>query len=253
MANKKIAELDPASPLGTDELPAQRSPTVNVKLTVEGLVGVAQAYSNPAYPGLLTVNDVLDQLLYVPLAVTAFTNSVGTVEVGSTVNAVNLAWSYNKAVLSQGITPTPGSLPLGDRTAALSSLGLVSDTTFTVTGSDSGGSASRSTAVLFWNKRFWGTSATVTPADGTFIDALGSSEFSTSRNQSRLFNGGGLYLYFAWPSAFGPPTFTVNGFPVSGWVKTTVSYLNGSGHTAAYDIYRSEYVQAGTNIAVVVT
>lgn len=63
MANKKIAELTPANPVPTDELPAQRGPTANVKLTVQGLTALAQIYTNPAYPELLTVGAALDQLL----------------------------------------------------------------------------------------------------------------------------------------------------------------------------------------------
>jgi hypothetical protein len=255
VANKTIGDLDPGgTPLPTDELPAQRTSTSNVKLTVEGLTDVAKAYTNPAYPGIATVDDALDQLLYTALAVTSFNNNIGTVEVGATVNNVNLSWGYNKAVVSQSITPVPGSLPIGDRSAALTGLGLTADTTFTVTANDGANSANRSTAVLFRNKRFWGVSAVATPPGGTFIDTLGNSEFGTSRNQSRVFNGGGQYLYFAWPVSFGVnPTFVVNGLPVSGWIATTVTYVNSQGYSSSYIIFRSQFPQAGSGIQVVVS
>jgi hypothetical protein len=253
VANKKISDLPPSSPDPLDELPAARTGT-NVKLLVGDVVDLAQVYTNPAYPDIQTVGEALDQLLYTPLSVTSFTNNVGTVEIGSTVNTVTLSWGYNKAaVVSQSLAPTPGSLPVGDRSASLAALGLTSDTTFTITGNDGTQSASRTTQVLFRNKVFWGVSATATPPGGAFIDTLGNSAFSTSRNQTRTFSASSQYLYFAWPSGFGEPTFKVNGFPVSGWVKTIVTYTNSQGYASTFWIYRSEYLQNGASITVEVT
>ncbi len=207
-------------------------------------------YVNAAYPGIANVKQALDQLLYVSLTVPSFTNDVGTVEIGTTVTAVNFNWSYNKAVVSQTFNASPIAFAL--RALGLTGLSLTSDTTYTVVGNDGTQNASRSTSVLFRNKRFWGVSATPTPT-GPFIDTLSSSEFATSRNQSRTFNCAAQYIYVAWPSSFGNPTFTVNGLLNTGFQKTTVSYTNSSGHTSNYDVWRSGNLLTGSGFQVVIS
>jgi hypothetical protein len=189
--------------------------------------------------------------LYVaPSASMTCTPSV--VEVGATVDAVALAWSYNKAVVSQSINQGVGSLTdIDQRTLALSGLGLTTARTWTLTGNDGTGNCSASAGVAFQHKRRWGTAAGSAP-DQALIESL-SSEFSTSRVQSRTLNGGGEYLYFAWPASFGEPTLTVNGLVVTAWVKTVVSFTNAHGYTTDFWVYRSTNLQNGTGIAVVVS
>jgi hypothetical protein len=209
------------------------------------------AYTNPAYPLLATVKDALDMLLYTSL--TASMSCAPTeAEIGSTVNSITLNWSYNKAVTSQSIDQGIGALAIGLRTYNLTGQGLTISKTWTLTGSDGINTAHASASVMFKYPRYWGVDAQATP-DQTLISNL-SGELATSRAQSRTMDAtGGRYLYFAWPSSFGEPSFIVNGFPNSAWIKTVVSFTNSSGYTSNYWVYRSQYLQNGSGITVVVS
>ena len=192
----------------------------------------------------------LDALEYVAPIVSGFSNNIGTVEIGSMVTTVNLSWTINKTVISQTLAPPgPGSIAPSLRMYNVAGLSLVNDTSFAITVGDSSHTSSASTSVLFRNKRHWGTSAIAIPTSGTI--ATLASEFATSRIQTRSMSPNSEYLYFAWPSTFGTPSFAVNGLPVTGWVKTTINYLNSSGHTKLYDIWRSQYQITGTFSVVV--
>lgn len=200
---------------------------------------------------LSAINARLDALEYIAPDISNLSNNIGTVEIGSTVSTVVLSWSLNKTMTTESISsPGPGSITPSLLTYSIGGLSLTADQSFTVTVGDDINTDAASTSVYFRRKRHWGVSATETP-DSATIAALSGAEFSTSRAQSRGMSPSAEYLYFAWPSSFGTPSFTVNGLPVSGWIKTTISYTNPSGHTENYDIYRSQYLQTGTFTVVV--
>jgi hypothetical protein len=202
-------------------------------------------YSNNSYA---TVAAALDALLYVPLAITSFTNNTGNVEIGSTVNGVVLTWAYNKAVTSQSINQGIGSLPVGDRTASDPTV-LTSSRTWALSASDGTTPVNGNTSVTFLNKRYWGVSALTSLSDAQII-AL-NSELAATRVQSRTFAPSGNYIYFAWPTSFGTPTFTVNGLLNTAWTLVTRAFVNGSGHSSSYDIYRSNNLLTGTFVVAV--
>lgn len=106
--------------------------------------------------------------------------------------------------------------------------------------------------ILFRHKRYWGTHPSFTnPSDGQIIAADGGSsgpgnEFSQSRLQTRNgFNGGGDYLFFAWPTSFGTPSFKVNGLANSAWTKIrdNAAFINASGFSEPYDVWISDTAQ----------
>jgi hypothetical protein len=241
----------PAAPLG---IGLTIGPAATVSLALPGSViwgeGGGSAYDNPAYPALTTINDALDYLLYVPPAITGFTNTVGTVEIGSTVTAVTLSWHFNKTMAS--VTLNGAAISPLLTSASLTGLHLTSDTSYTLSASDGQQAASAGTSVAFRARRWWGTSALTTLGSADIL-TLSGSEFATGRGQSRSMSASAAYLYFAWPSAFGAPTFTVNGLPSTAWIKTTVMATNAAGYAQNYDVYRSQYIQNGSGIAVVVS
>lgn len=221
-----------------------------------GAAAAAQAYSIPAYPLVTTTQQGLDVLFASgagAVLAAQLTSTVLAAEHGDTINALTLNWTYNKpTVLSQSIAPVPGAVAANLRTVALTALGLVTNTTVTLSASDGGPVITATVDVKFKDKRFWGVSPTAVPLSGAFINTLAFNELADNRLQSRQLSGGGQYLYFAWPTSFGAPEFFTDGMKSSGWVKTTLSYTNAHGYTTSYDIYRSAYVQWGADIDVVV-
>jgi hypothetical protein len=182
-------------------------------------------------------------------------NNVGQAEAGATITDVTLNWSLSHGtVLAQSLTDI-GALSTNLRSYALSGLSITSSKTYTLsyeltylgfTGTIVGATT---TNITFSRKRYWGVLATDTPTDADIISL--AAEFATNFTQSRLFNPANQYIYFAWPAAFGTPTsFKFNGLISSAWLLTTRDFVNASGGSATYHIYRSEYQQNGANIAI---
>ena len=191
------------------------------------------------------------------------TNSVGTVEIGSTVNSVTVGWTisptnaiYALRQLVRGTTTN--TITNNSSTLAFTSLGLTNDTTWTLTVGDGQGiTNTATTSVLFQNYMTWGRSSS-TNLDNASLQSLHTSgggasrAFATSRSRSITLDGGGQYLYIAYPQGFGSASFTVGGLPNSAWTVSTNSYTNASGYITNYLIYRTDTIQNGTGINIVV-
>jgi hypothetical protein len=178
-------------------------------------------------------------------ALAAALSGGSTNEVGASVASVSLTWSYNKTITAQELAGTGTTSPiLADRAQVVTGP-FTTDTTFTITGHTATESDDATTSVVFQRKRHWGLSAS-TSLDTTAILGLSGSELSTSRVQTRTLSPSSQYVYFAWPSTFGTPAFTVNGLSNTAWTMTTVSHTNASGSTTNYDVYRSDNLLTGT-------
>lgn len=208
------------------------------------------SYTTPSDPTVTNVQEALDKVFYVTPSVT-MTSNHATQEKGVTVTNLILSWSINKSIVSQSINQGIGSLDPSLRSHSLSGLTLTTNTSYMITVNDGKTPATSTATVSFMQKRYWGTSALTSLADGDII-AL-SSEFSSSRAQSRTMNGNGEYIYFAYPSSFGAATFTVNGLLSTAWTLVTRSFINASGYSESYNIYRSNTVQNGTGISIVIS
>jgi hypothetical protein len=191
------------------------------------------------------------------------TNSVGTVEIGSTVSNVTVGWTISPTnatyALRQLVRGTnTNTITNNSSTLAFTSLGLTNDTTWTLTVGDGQGiTNTATTSVLFQNYMIWGRS-TNTALSNSNLQTLHTSggeanrAFSTSRSRSITLDGGGQYLYIAYPQGFGAASFTVGGLPNSAWTVFTNSYTNASGYITNYLIYRTDTIQNGTGINIVV-
>jgi hypothetical protein len=194
---------------------------------------------------ITNVQQALDLLLYTAPDISNFNITPNVVEIGTTVTAVDLSWALNKVFTDLQIDNGVGVITPSLTSLNIPSLSLVANTTFTITGGDGTNTDAASATLNFRAKRWWGTSplATFTGAD---ILNLQNSELSTNRQQVRTFNGGGQYMWFAFPVSYGLPTFLVNGLPSTAYVTETVSHTNESGHTQNYYVTRTITVQNGT-------
>lgn len=59
------------------------------------------------------------------------------------------------------------------------------------------------------------------------------------------------YMYFAYPTAWGDGIFIVNGLLNSAWTLTTRNFVNASGYTESYRIYRSDNLLTGTYLVTI--
>lgn len=196
-------------------------------------------YTNGAFT---TVAQVLDTLLYVPVNLNSFTNSVNSVEIGGTVASATLTWSFNKTLTLLTLTDA-GTLPVVQTTYPATGP-WTSNKTWSIYGTDGSTADNGNTSITFYFSRYWGTSANASATDGDIL-AL-SSELSTTRVQSRTITAANAYVYFAYPAAWGLASFTVNGLLNTAWTLVTRTFVNASGYSASYNIYRSDNLLTGT-------
>lgn len=188
----------------------------------------------------------LDELLYVAITITSFGISPNTAEIGSTVSTVKLTWSFNKTIESQ----TLDGVELDDSVRSTTFENLTKDKTYTLSATDGKTTVSRGATISFLNGRYYGSQN-----DGVY-----NSEFilsmtktlSSSRNCTFNTNcGTGQFIFYAIPTRFGTPKFSVGGFEGGFALVDTIDFTNLSGYTEKYNIYRSDNPSLG-NITVVV-
>ena len=199
-------------------------------------------------------------------ALVSFTNTIGTVEIGSTVNNYTLNWAYNRNSdnpFSQTLS-TSGAVAVGLRTLAVTGAGLTTDTTITLTavgddvswGASVGNTSSLSTSILFRPGIYHGVDngPLITTGAG-IMSAFGSSvALSSSRLVSYTFDasvsGGSNYIYIAYPTSFGAPSSTrLIGFAFTDYTQTTVSLTNAHGYTQNYYILQTNNPYSGPSIS----
>lgn len=200
--------------------------------------------------GFTNVQEALDALLYEAPQIESFSNSIGTVELGQTIEDVTLSWTLNKAMTSLSIDHGVGSV-LGQDHVDLGELGLTADFTWTLTAGDGSETDAATTSVLFRNKRYWGASASESLDDAAIL-AL-ASEFATGFVKAVTYDcTGGKYPYYAYPASFGvPAAVTVGGLAFSDFAVATQSFTNAHGHAVSYHVLRFNGLQHGAAIQVV--
>lgn len=204
-------------------------------------------YENQEYPDMENLQDAMDVLLYTAPSVRL--SGGGSYEIGSTIQTVNLSWTWNKKITNQSIDQGIGELDPETRSYVYNKP-ITTNTTFKIVGGDGKNTATSSTSVSFMPKRYWGVSAKTSLTDA---DILGlSSELSTSRTQSRTFDcSGGKYFYLVIRTDYcSGIKFKVGGLAFSDMIVETRSVVNAQGFSQSYNIYRVNNIQTGSAIAV---
>ena len=98
------------------------------------------------------------------------------------------------------------------------------------------------------------TSNTIKATAGTQNRVLASKVFATSRSLSLSdYAAGSNYLFFAWPTAFGTPTFKINGLSNSAFtkVKNNFVFTNESNFSGVnYDVWISNTAYGTSTINI---
>jgi len=202
-----------------------------------------------------TVDDLLDELLYELLTASALAHGLGNQELGSTVVDIPMTWTKNKAsVVSQVLAGTAiGSTNVGPTASnyTLSAINLTTSGTWTLTINDGTTIVVLTVTLSFMRKVHWGARNV-----GTYNDAfiLGLEGNGLQQTRDKVFTadaGASEYLYFAQPSSYGAPTFTVGGFEGGFTLIATISHTNASGDTVNYDIWKSDTANLGETTVTV--
>lgn len=214
---------------------------------VDGVTPVNAVNLNEIEDKLKAHQEALDELLYVDLSINLTSNTQATLEMGTTVNSVIFNWSYNKNVVSQKFNNSPLEVSL--RTYTYNS-SFNNNKTFKLEANDGKKDFSKSISFNFLNGRYWGVSnSNIYNSD--FIKAL-SKELSSSKSKTFTVNcGEGQFIFYCVPTRLGSCSFKVGGFE-GGFNKVdTIDFVNASGFTESYDIYKSTNSNLGNTTVVV--
>ena len=197
-----------------------------------------------------TLEKHVADLLYKIISIKGFSNNVGTVEIGSTVDNVTLSWSFNK-------TPTALTLDGVEQAvdaegAVLKELGLTAAKTWKLVATDErGATASKTTSVSFLNGIYYGVGTAQDAYDSAFILGLTKTLLGSKLASFTVNAGDGKHIYYCLPKRYGTCTFTVGGFDGGFDLIDTVSFTNASGYAEDYYIYKSTNAGLGsTNVGV---
>ena len=173
-------------------------------------------------------------------------------EMGQTYSSPVLNWSFNKAITSQSLNQSIGSLSSALRTYTHSTSGS-SSITYILTASDGTTTITPQATINYYHRRFWGTTTNSSLTESEIES--GTSELSNSRAKNITFDcTGGKRFWFAYPTYLGLSSVTVNGFPFTGWIggtsPETISITNAYGYTENYYYYIINNIQNGSAIPV---
>lgn len=220
-------------------------------ITASGGSAEDVSYENEQIPSATNVEDALDTIIgkiyYVDPTITSFTMtpSTDTYEIGSTVNELTFAWTYNKDIVSQTLT----DCTLADETvrSATYSTPISSNKTFTLTASDGEKSVSATKSVSFKHKIYWGAASEPASFDSAFILALTGKKFATNYKGNYDVNvTTGTYAFIACPKSWNIPSECyIGGFLVTLDKVATIDFTNASGNTTQFDILRTHQSSLG--------
>lgn len=181
-----------------------------------------------------------------------------TVEVGATITSQSLSISYTGTATapvtltdSEGSPTTTLISPFTSVTSPLVTSKTTNNATvvYTIHANSKTGTTTTS-----WRPRVYYGSEIPGAHDEAFIEALASSALASSRNRTISVSATvGQRAYYAIPSSYGTPTFTIGGFVTTHTLMATVSVTNVNGVTQNYDLWASDIFGGSTSYSNVVT
>ena len=204
-------------------------------------------YTTSADESIVTIQDALDKLLYIPLTINLSSNVSTTLEKGYTVNNISFSWSYNKNIVSQKFNNI--DLDTSIRKYEYD-LPFNSNKSFKLEANDGKSNFNKSIGFSFLNGRYWGVSSS-NNYNSNFILNL-SKELVENKSKTFTVNcGENQYIFYCVPSRLGTCSFKVGGFEGGFNKVSTIQFTNSNGYTENYDIYKSTNSNLGNTTVVV--
>lgn len=191
---------------------------------------------------------MIDDLAYVKIAITAGSATNSSNEIGATVTETTVNFTLNKEPKTLKIkfgSEAEETLATSARSKAYTGKSIKSNTNIVIAATDErDATATRTVTISFQPKVYWGVADNKASYASADILALEGSALASNRNRTFSANAGtGKHIIYAIPSSFGTPTFNVGGFD-GGFIKVgTIEHTNASGYKQNYDVWKS--VNAG--------
>lgn len=195
---------------------------------------------------IATMKSQIADLMYDPIDITKFTNTVNTAEIGSTVNTVTLNWTINKKPVELLLDGEAVNGNAGNSQNTIENAGLRSNKTFTLTAKDERGAIdTATTSISFLRGVYYGVYAQGDTIDGDFILTLTCKLQSGKAITFTANAASGEQIVYALPESYGTPTFNVGGFDGGFHLEKTFEFTNSSGHKESYGVWLSDNAGLG--------
>ncbi len=219
--------------------------------TLGGLKNVSRLADSAADGSILVKKEgiyqpeegVLSQVELLMTKVFPFTltfEGAGTFEKGSALD-ITLRWEYDRAVTTQTLNGEVLLPSLRTRTFEKVS----ADTAYTLAATAGKLSVSQTVHALFRQKKYWGVSASASLTDVQIL-ALETAWATRGQAATRFDCTGGKYPYYILPASLADGIeFWVGGLRNTDWHKEVRAWINASGYTESYAIFRLNSIQTG--------
>ena len=184
---------------------------------------------------------ILQELLYVPISIATLSLSTAPAELGETVTGLQLTWSINKTPIEVSLDVI--ILDVNDNSYVCPD-NITTNRTFRLSVADDRNTIEKSASIRFLNGKYYGVSSSTT-YDNDFILSLSKQLTSDGKGSFSVSSGVGEYIYFATPSRFATPRFSVGGLEGGFALVHTLDFTNASGYMESYNIYKSDNSNLG--------
>lgn len=185
--------------------------------------------------------EMLQELMYTPIAISNLSLSQSLVEIGGSVVGLQINWSANKPPITAYIN---GEEISSSENNYIYPYEITQDKTFTLKVTDDKGSAERSVSIKFANGKYYGV-AQEGVYDSDFILSLNKQIVTNGKGDITVNCDSGEYVYYAIPTRFDTPRFSVGGFVGGFTLVDTIEFTNVYGYTEDYEIWKSENSNLG--------
>lgn len=208
-----------------------------------------------------SINRQLD-LLYQPIKISTFSNSVSTMEIGDELKSISLTWTLTKDPVSQEIVYKKNDTETVRKTVDVNTKKYSANDLsvtyndyathkFTLTVTDERNITVFNDAFInFTNRTYYGAISSDAVIDSDAIRGLAGSTLSNPRNFSFSATANdGEHIVYALPSGGRDPVFTANNAGLPGGffkMEEPVEVTGQHGYIEDYDIWLSENVGLGT-------
>lgn len=186
-----------------------------------------------------------EEFNYKPIAINTFTNNKNVQEMGATITDVTLNWALNKKAKTLTLDGQP--VTVTDTSKVLTGQSIKTNKTWTLTATDErDASATKTTAITFYNGVYWGAKAAPESYDSAFVLTLTKGLQGNKNKTFTATAGADEYFFYCVPTRYGAVTFNVGGFD-GGFTKvSTFQFTNASGYAESYDLYKSDNENLGS-------
>lgn len=235
----------------------------NIKVDTDDTLSVSGSAADAKITGdrFSTIESQIADLLYKAITITSFKNNgntTTTVEKGSIIADVTLAWETSKT--PKTLTLDGNVIDASSTRVALTNLSITSDKTWTLKATDERDAiATKTTKIAFVHGVYYGViDSGVTVNSSVIHNLVEQNKLTKSLQSSKSITfaataNADQHIMFAMPTSYGTPMFKDKdtGFEAGFYKANTMTFVNSNDYDESYDIWLSTNTGLGTMNVVV--